>query len=196
MNKPPRRLWKPNPVAFTAGSPEGVISNDEKGNIVDQQGNIFQGSFDGQSVTFTGADGAKSVGAWMAGTPQTAAIRGGGKLTAKFCFTFYNPGEGQALYAQFEYCGSLHEAARELKNAGFHLSAGDQLLNFFQIIHTPNVLNFRTKGDPKTGRNSSHAVIHAGRLNLSRQYDVPVTGNIHTGETNPHRNLWEHLRGK
>ena len=183
-------------MAFTAGAPECVLSNDENGRIADQQGNVYEASFDGHRVLFTSANGAKSVGGWIAGTAQTAGIRGGGNLTGKFSFTFYNPGVGQTLYAKFEYAGSLHEAARELKNAGFHLSAGDQLLNFFQMMHTPNVLNFRTAGDPTTGRNSGHAVIHAGRLNPSRKYDVPVTGNIHTGETNPHRNLWQHLRGK
>lgn len=183
-------------MTFIAGGGEWVISNDEQGNIVDRQGNIYQAGFDGQVVTFTSAEGAESVGAWMAGTLATEGIRGSGKLSERFCFTFFNPGEGQTLYAKFEYAGSLHEAARELKNAGFHLSASDQILNFLQMLHSPNVLNFRTAGEPKTGRNSAHAVIHAGRLNLSRQYDVPVTGNIHTGETNPHRNLWQHLRGK
>lgn len=181
-------------MAFRLAPGVSVLTNDDQGSIVDDSGAIYQGRFDGLAVIFTRADGAREAGAWIFGTPEVTGIRGGGGLTEKFSFIFYNPGEGQRLYAKFEYRGSLHEAARELKNAGFRLSAADQLLNFFQMMHSPNVLNFRTPGDRETGRDSSHAVIHAGRLSLDRAYDVPVTGNIHTGETNPRRNLWRHLR--
>jgi len=61
-----------------------VVKSDDKGNLTDQSGNKYGGTFDGKNVSFAGADGSKSNGSWIQGSGATKGIAGGGELSNKF----------------------------------------------------------------------------------------------------------------
>jgi RHS repeat-associated protein len=162
-----------------------VIKSDDKGNLSDQSGNKYSGTFDGKNVSFAGADGSKSNGSWIQGSSETKGITGGGELSDKFQFTFSDHGNGQALHASFTYGGTFNQAQSELEKAGYSFSALDGLFNLREGFAHPNAENFRTPGDPGTGRNSGHFLVEHPLSSLLPRYSVPTTGSVHTGETNP-----------
>jgi len=162
-----------------------VIKSDDKGNLSDQSGNKYSGTFDGKNVSFAGADGSKSNGSWIQGSSETKGITGGGELSNKFQFTFSDHGNGQALHASFTYGGTFNQAQSELEKAGYSFSALDGLFNLRKDFAHPNAENFRTPGDPGTGRNSGHLLVEHPLSSLLPRYSVPTTGSVHTGETNP-----------
>lgn len=156
------------------------ISSDDKGNLTDQNGNKYSGTFDGKNVSFAGADGSKSTGSWIQGSNDTKGITGGGDLSSKFNFTFSDHGDGQRLNASFTYSGSISDAASELQKAGFqHWNAG------FDIGYSEWRL-------PAAGRDSSHFNIWDPNflergVMITPKDAVPGTtsGNMHAGEYYP-----------
>ncbi len=172
-----------------------VISSDKNGNLTDKSGNKYSGSFDGKNVSFTGADGSKSNGSWIQGSNATSGITGGGALSSKFGFTFSDHGNGQSLHATFSYAGSFSDAEGELSKAGYSFSAFDGLFNLREALANPNAENYRSQGDPGTGRNSGHFLMNHSLLSLFPNHSVPTTGSVHTGETNPTASpsaAWQH----
>jgi hypothetical protein len=96
-----------------------VISSDSHGNLTDQNGNRYTGTFDGKNVIFTKVGSTESsIGAWKQGTNDTKGIRGTGDFN-KFDFTFTNHNSVQTLAATFYFHGTLEEASAALEKAGF-----------------------------------------------------------------------------
>ena len=175
---------------------ETVIRSDDNGTLTDQSGNKYAGTFDGHSVTFTDANGDQSGGTWIDHSNDTKGITGGGTLSDKFSFTFGNHGNSQTLEATFTYQGTLGDAIDELKSAGYSFSAFDQTFNIIEMFAHPGARDYRTQGDPGTGRNSGHALVNVPFFSLHPLDSVPATGSVHTGETNPKAGfsaLWQHL---
>jgi hypothetical protein len=73
------------------------ISNHKNGNLVDQNGNQYSGTFDGTNVSFTqNGSTQSSTGVWKQGTDPVSGIKGGGDLGDRFQFTL-DHGAGQIL---------------------------------------------------------------------------------------------------
>jgi RHS repeat-associated protein len=165
--------------AFTATE----ISNDKNGNLVDQNGNRYSGTFDGTNVSFTqNGSTQSSTGVWKEGSDPTSGITGGGALDDSFHFTFAQHGPGQKLNAFGYHVGSPEDAIGKLGAAGIRLSMLDTIFNLHEMGEHPGALNFRSSGDPGTGANSTHLL-----LDRTPSATVPwaQTFNLHTGETNP-----------
>ena len=162
-----------------------VIKSDDNGNLTDQSGNKYSGTFDGKNVSFSGADGSTSNGSWIQGSTETKGITGGGDLSSKFNFTFSDHGNGQSLHATFSYAGTFSDAQKELYKAGYSFSALDGLFNWREGFANPSAENYRTPGDRGTGSNSGHFLVNHSLLSLFPAYSVPTTGSVHAGETNP-----------
>jgi len=158
-----------------------VIKSDDKGNLTDQSGNKYSGTFDGKNVSFTGADGAKSNGSWIQGSNETKGITGGGDLSSKFNFTFSDHGNGQSLHAEFTYAGTFSQARKELEGAGYQLNRKDLFFDLREDFAHPFAVSFRTPGDPGTGAHSGHFLVDS-----KPWVTVPIGGSMHTGETNPY----------
>jgi RHS repeat-associated protein len=91
------------------------ISNDKNGNLVDQNGNQYSGTFDGTNVSFTqNGSTQSSTGVWKEGSDPTSGITGGGALDDSFHFTFAQHGAGQKLNAFGYHVGSPEDAIRKL----------------------------------------------------------------------------------
>jgi RHS repeat-associated protein len=169
------------------------ISNDKNGNLVDQNGNQYSGTFDGTNVSFTqNGSTQSSTGAWKEGSDPTSGITGGGALDDSFHFTFAQHGAGQKLNAFGYHVGSPEDAIRMLGAAGIRFSMLDTIFNVREMVDHPGALNFRSSGDQGTGANSTHLL-----LDRTPSATVPwaQTFNLHTGETNPWENLgaaWQH----
>jgi RHS repeat-associated protein len=156
----------------------------------------YTASFDGSNVSLTNSAGSTQNGSWLQGTDPVKGVSGGGDLSNKFSFDFYDHGPGQKLNATFTYAGKFSDAQSELYKAGYSFSARDQLFNFREMYANPNAENYRTPGDPGTGANSGHFLVNHSILSLLPQYSVPTTGSVHTGETNPttsFKALFQHL---
>lgn len=160
------------------------ISSDKDGNLSDQSGNKYSGTFDGKNVSFTGADGAKSTGSWIQGSNDTKGITGGGALSDKFSFDFSDHGNGQSLHADFTYAGTFGQAQKELEGAGYQLIGKDAFFDLREGFAHPFAESFRTPGDPGTGANSGHFLV-----DRKPWVTVPTQGSMHTGETNPYTSL-------
>ncbi|MGA7694173.1 MAG: RHS repeat-associated core domain-containing protein [Candidatus Sulfotelmatobacter sp.] len=159
------------------------ISNDKNGNLVDQSGNQYSGTFDGTNVSFTqNGSTQSSTGVWKEGSDPTSGITGGGALDDSFHFTFAQHGTGQKLNAFGYHVGSPEDAIRKLGAAGIRFSMLDTIFNLREMVDHPGALNFRSSGDPGTGANSTHLL-----LDRTPSATVPwaQTFNLHTGETNP-----------
>jgi len=169
------------------------ISNDKNGNLVDQNGNQYSGTFDGTNVSFTqNGSTQSSTGVWKEGSDPTSGITGGGALDDSFHFTFAQHGAGQKLNAFGYHVGSPEDAIRKLGAAGIRFSMLDTIFNLREMVDHPGALNFRSSGDQGTGANSTHLL-----LDRTPSATVPwaQTFNLHTGETNPWENLgaaWQH----
>jgi RHS repeat-associated protein len=169
------------------------ISNDKNGNLVDQNGNQYSGTFDGTNVSFNqNGSTQSSTGVWKEGSDPTSGITGGGALDDSFHFTFEQHGAGQKLNAFGYHVGSPEDAIRKLGAAGIRFSMLDTIFNLREMVDHPGAVNFRSSGDPGTGANSTHLL-----LDRTPSATVPwaQTFNLHTGETNPWENLgaaWQH----
>jgi RHS repeat-associated protein len=155
------------------------ISNKD-GNLVDQNGNKYSGTFDGNNVSFT-KDGTSqsSTGVWKQGTDDTTGIHGTGNFD-HFDFTFKNHNSVQTLYAEFEFHGTQEEAGAALKNAGFvHWSLG---FHFGDIEYRQNV----------EGRNSFH--FNLANVTQDPKTGVPIThGDMHNNEYYAGTHMWDHF---
>ena len=171
-----------------------LISNDEDGNLVDQDGNKYSAQVDGSGLHFT-REGSEVpvVGAVVDGSKRTSFAQASGAL-AGFSFQFFPPGRGQTSAGWFRFQGSFYGAVRALKSAGFRLSLLDELFNVYEMIHNPDSFNFRSWGDPRTGANSGHVLLDLPQFTLGLRMAVPTAGKVHFGETNPNQDLLQHLR--
>lgn len=78
-----------------------VISSDPGGNLHDQDGNAYSGSFDGEQVQFTDqASGQPSEGEWLAGSNSTTFTQQSGALDG-FSLTFTEPQTNERLRGSF-----------------------------------------------------------------------------------------------
>ena len=156
------------------------ISNDKKGNLVDQKGNKYSGTFDGKNVNFTQTgSNQSSTGVWKQGTGATSGILGTGNFD-HFDFTFMNHNSVQTLYAKFEFQGPQKLAEAALGRAGFvHWALG---FHVGQTEYRQNV----------GGRDSFHFSI-TGAV-LSPETDLPVTyGDMHDNEYYAGRHMLDHF---
>jgi hypothetical protein len=162
------------------------ISSDDKGNLSDQNGNKYSGTFDGKNVSFTGADGSKSTGSWIQGSNETKGITGGGDLSDKFSFTFSDHGGGnQRLNASWTFAGSVEDARKAWEKAGYGESFLDEQFN---NEHQPppggSLIHMRSSGNFFTGGDSGHVMIP-----VPPNATVPTSGDVHVGEHNPTTNF-------
>ena len=180
--------------ASGAGRSALVICNDDRGNLVDRNGNKYSAQVDGSGVHFTReGSAASSLGAQVDGTQRTCFTQSSGAL-AGFSFQFFPPGKGQTSAGLFRFQGSFYGAVRALKSAGFRLSLLDELFNVYEMFHNPDSFNFRSWGDPQTGANSGHVLLDLPKFTLGLKAAVPTAGKVHFGETNPNQDLLQHLR--
>ncbi len=95
-----------------------VINNGKDGNLVDQNGNKYSGTFDGQNVNFSKeGSNQSSKGVWKQGTNDTTGIRGSGDFD-HFDFTFKNHNAVQTLFAEFTFHGTPDQARSALRKGG------------------------------------------------------------------------------
>ena len=152
---------------------ETVVKSDKDGNLTDQSGNKYKGTFDGKTVSFADGNGNKSAGSWIQGSNKTSGITGGGKLDSRFGFTFMDHGKGQDLHAEFTFAGTTRQAADALRNAGF---AGPK-----HGFHS-GYDEFRSRGTKMMGAGSGHFDV---RQEETEDSYGPVYGDVHTPEHNP-----------
>jgi hypothetical protein len=170
-----------------------LISNDAKGNLVDQDGNKYSAQVDGNGLHFTREGGEVPIaGAVVDGSKRTSFTQTSGAL-AGFSFRFFPPGKGQTAAGLFRFQGSLYGAVQALRNAGFGLSLLDELFNVYEMVHNPDSFNLRSSGDSRTGANSGHVLLDFPKFTLTLRKAVPIQGKVHFGETNPNRDLLQHL---
>jgi hypothetical protein len=159
---------------------ETVVKSDKNGNLTDQSGNKYSGTFDGKNVNFT-QDGSKqsSTGDWKQNSNETTGIHGTGNFD-RFDFTFKNHNSVQTLYAEFEFHGTQEEAGVALKNAGFvHWALG---FHFGDIEYRQNV----------EGRNSFH--FNLANVTQDPKTGVPTThGDMHSNEFYAGTHMWDHF---
>jgi RHS repeat-associated protein len=154
---------------------ETKVSSDKKGNLTDQQGNKYSGTFNGKAVTFSDSHGNKSTGDWIQGSNKTSGITGGGALSDKFNFTFQDHGAHQTLNAFFTYRGPMQDAFHELSNAGFvHWNTGGDV-------------GYSEWRSPTSERDSSHFQVWDPNWIESKILTPPSTvpgtqGRVHSGE--------------
>ncbi len=157
-----------------------VISNDKDGNLADQNGNKYSGTFDGKRVSFT-LDGSKqsSTGEWKQDSNATAGITGTGALN-NFDFTFKNHNAAQSLYAEWTFKGTSEQAGSALEKAGFvHWAVG------FHFGKT----EYRS---PCEARCSVH--FNVGDVTRDPQSNVPRTsGDMHNNEYYPKYHPLDHF---
>ena len=94
---------------------------DGSGGLIDKTTGTgsYTGTFDGQNVTFTNAEGKQSTGDWVQGTDKTSGIAGGGDLGNRFQFTFMDHGADQTLNFDFQFHGTRDLAESILERAGY-----------------------------------------------------------------------------
>jgi hypothetical protein len=156
---------------------ETVVKSDDKGNLTDQSGNKYSGTFDGKNVTFTNSDGTKSSGSWIQGSNPTSGIKGGGALDSRFQFTFSNHGASQLLHFDWTFAGTVQQARDALTNAGYDYRRVGADIGYYE---------YRT---PTDSRNSTHVLVDR---NFSTAFSnipgntVPTTfGSGHYPEFDP-----------
>jgi len=154
-----------------------IISSNNQDDLEDQYGNRYTGTFNGQTVTFTDANGAQSEGSWIQGSNPTSGITGSGPLDNRFQFTFENPGPGQTLHADFTFSGTVRQAEGALEAAHFeyHFSGGNSGFD-----------EYRSQGSFWTGADSDHFNVKKSP-GLDPTGEPSVRGNMHVGEYNPFR---------
>jgi RHS repeat-associated protein len=166
------------------------ISNDKNGNLVDQNGNKYNGTVDGSGVHFgqQGSD-ASSKGIWVNNSPETKFAQTSGAL-AGFSFDFSQTSKQQTANGTFSFPGTPQSAYDAILRAGFSTSMAD---DFFNPLHGYiGSYHYRSPGDPGTGENSGHLIIRG--VGPWHPWDtVPTRGDLHFGETNPNVNRIEHF---
>jgi RHS repeat-associated protein len=168
-----------------------VISNDKNGNLVDQNGNKYNGTVDGTGVQFSQqGSNTSSNGIWVNGSPETKFTQTSGAL-AGFSFDFHQTSKEQTANGTFYYPGAPRDAYEAVLKAGFSASMAD---DFFNPLHGYiGSYHYRSDGDPGTGKNSGHLIIRG--VGILHPWDtVPAKGELHFGETNPNVNRIEHFR--
>jgi len=141
----------------------GTISNNEDGDLVDQDGNLYSGTVDGEGVHFTDANGNTSTGTWQRGSADVSFTQSSGALDG-FSFNFSSPHFGQDARGSFSFGGSRTQAEAALGAAGLNLVSGGRL-----------GADWLSSGGPNQD-NTTHA-----RFNFD--WGRPgVKGNVHTGE--------------
>jgi RHS repeat-associated protein len=166
------------------------ISNDKNGNLVDQNGNKYNGTVDGSGVHFgqQGSD-TSSKGIWVNGSAETKFTQTSGTL-AGFSFDFNQTSKQQTANGTFFYPGAPRDAYEAILRAGFSASMAD---DFFNPLHGYiGSYHYRSPGDPGTGENSGHLIIRG--VGPWHPWDtVPTQGDLHFGETNPNVNRIGHF---
>ena len=157
-----------------------VPIGDKKGNLVDQNGNKYSGTFDGTNVNFAqNGSTQSSTGVWKQGTDPTSGIQGTGNFD-HFDFTFINHNSVQTLSATFYFHGTQEDAAAALGKAGFvHWPIG---FHFGQAEYRQNV----------EGRNSLHFSLSG--VILDPESNVPLTfGDMHNNEYYAGTHMFDHF---
>ena len=151
---------------------ETVVKSDKEGNLVDQYGARYSGTYSGQNVSFT-QEGSKDsyIGQWKQNSDPTSGIKGAG-LFEGFNFTFENTEAAQTLRARWEFQGTRAQAQEALERTGYsHWAIGGH----------KNQTEYRS---PEVrGRDSIHYSINKRGTDAKRT--VPTTGDMHAGEYNP-----------
>jgi hypothetical protein len=167
-----------------------VISNDQNGNLVDQNGNQYTATVSGAGVSFSQAGGNGSMGVFINGSNATT-IQGSGDLSGfTFNFSRSNMAANVSAAGTFTFAGTSGQAAQALMKAGFQSSFLDDLANPLHAgSQTSSAFNFRSLGDPLTGAGSGHFVVQqpviSDRFVRLPVPNVPTTGDMHLGETYP-----------
>jgi len=143
-----------------------VVKSNEQGNLVDQYGANYTGTYTGQTVNFQQEGSTQSIaGEWKQNSDPTKGINGVGPYEG-FSFTFSQPDQANRLHADWTFEGAREAAEQTLVKAGFkHWPIG---------IHEGQI-EYRL---PAEGRNSVHFDIDPKRT-------VPTTGDMHVGEYYP-----------
>jgi hypothetical protein len=129
----------------------------------------YTGTFDGQNVTFTNAQGQQSTGDWVQGTKETSGIAGGGSLGDRFQFTFMDHGADQTLNFNFQFNGTRSLAESILERAGYKYWAVGRDIGYDE---------YRLKTQ---GQDSTHFLV-----SQSPRVTVPsAKGSGHVGEYYP-----------
>ncbi len=175
-----------------------LISNDSKGNLVDQAGNSYTAKITGQGVSFNGAGSKEYVsGVFLNGTKATT-IQGTGDLAGfTFNFTASNLEVNQTAMGTFTFNGTASQASEALNKAGYVKYARDR----FNFYHPSGIdydaITLRSPGG-KDGENSGHFTVYSPVTNSYQpsptgdfykvripKATVPSRGDVHFGETNP-----------
>ncbi|MFN7946976.1 MAG: RHS repeat-associated core domain-containing protein [Blastocatellia bacterium] len=174
-----------------------MIHSDAKGGLVDQYGKKYTATVQGDGVHFTQQGSKQSVlGVFQNGTTPTI-IQGSGAL-AGFTFTFKwsNLEKNQTAAGDFKFNGSANQANQALERAGFN----KHFLDNFNMDHpstdTYDTEEYRTEAVHEDGTGSGHMTLHVPvvirnfyRYGTHREQlrgTVPVSGDIHLGETYPY----------
>ena len=144
---------------------------DGSGGLIDKTTGTgsYTGTFDGQNVTFTNAEGKQSTGDWVQGTDKTSGIAGGGDLGNRFQFTFMDHGADQTLNFDFQFHGTRDLAESILERAGY---------KYWSVGRDIGYDEYRL---PAEGQNSTHFLV-----SQSPRVTVPsAKGSGHVGEYYP-----------
>jgi RHS repeat-associated protein len=180
-----------------------IISNDSKGNLVDQAGNSYTAKITGQGVSFNGAGSKEYVsGVFLNGTNATT-IQGTGDLTGfTFNFTSSNLDVNQTAKGTFTFNGTAAEAAKSLERAGYTNDPRDAINIYHPSTDEYKAIEYRSAGEGQTAANSGHFTLHEPVTTTRHIYligagpggaatfktpkgTVPVSGEVHFGEHNP-----------
>jgi hypothetical protein len=159
-----------------------VEGGDDLSILTDQHGETYTAVFDGSNVVLTTASGHDRIARWLPGSMKIADVPGGGALSPRFTFTFYDHGGGnQRLHATWTFAGTTEEAIAAFERAGYATSALDHKHNRKHSAAGRTLIHMRSRGSMLTGADSGHAILY-----LDLQGDPPRTcGEVHVGEHNP-----------
>ncbi len=157
-----------------------VVKSNEQGNLIDQYGANYTGTYTGQAVSFKQEGSTQSIaGEWKQNSDPTSGINGAGAYQG-FSFTFSQPDQANRLHADWTFEGARQDAQKALEAAGYkHYAIG------FHFGETEYRL-------PAEGRNSVH--FNIDKANTDPRTTAPTTGNMHVGEyyvgTDAFGHLW------
>ena len=158
---------------------ETFVKSDKEGNLVDQYGARYSGTYSGQNVSFTQEGSTHSfAGEWKQNSNLTSGIKGVGSYEG-FKFTFQQPGSAQTLGATWHFQGTRKEVQGALEAAGFR---------HWPIGFHEDQTEYRL---PAPGRNSIHFDIN--KVGTDPKTTVPTTGDMHVGEYYPFPNPFQHF---
>jgi len=193
-----------------------LISNGKNGSLVDQSGNRYTATVNGQGVSFTrSGSNQATLGVFQNGTSATT-IQGSGNLSG-FTFNFTSSNLNTNITAQgtWTFNGPTAQAERTLEAAGYTHYTLDGLNVFHPSTETYDAVDYRSAGAEDTGAGSGHFTVHEpvthtyiparggpGRTRIpgtsariSARDTVPTTGDVHFGEHNPFTGgIGEHMK--